>query len=389
MSWQEELRKLDEELAAGQISADDYRVRRDQVLSSAVSADPAGKPGQPNPASEATQITPRPQPTQAQPPADKDDADKTQIVPGDSDRTQAVDSWHTARPADVDRTTAVPGVPPQAYAGGMPPRPAPPQGYLPPPGYPQQQGWQGEELAPPWAGADFPPLAASGSPDWVRQGPEVFDTGDRSNTGRNLLIGLVVVLLIGLGVGAYFLFIKDSGQPTAGPGTTTTTTQPTTTSTRPKDDLEVAELPGTREETAPVETFADAAKANFLTTEEVAAYEEAGATKSRLTVARLPDQNHAYVFTSRAANPGAATTARDSLAQLQLNYGLQAMTGSPQGVLAAEVPKAADHPATIRAHYVHGSTTVRIQVYGDDIEQVREAFDQVLTEQLKALAAGE
>src|SRR3954468_24584265 len=40
VSWQDELRKLDEELAAGQISADDYRVRRDQVLSSAVASSP-------------------------------------------------------------------------------------------------------------------------------------------------------------------------------------------------------------------------------------------------------------------------------------------------------------------------------------------------------------
>ena len=46
MSWQEELRKLDEELASGRLSADDYRVRRDQVLSSAVAHGESNTPQQ-------------------------------------------------------------------------------------------------------------------------------------------------------------------------------------------------------------------------------------------------------------------------------------------------------------------------------------------------------
>ncbi|WP_253857666.1 hypothetical protein [Prauserella alba] len=81
MSWQEELRKLDEELAAGRLSADDYRVRRDQVLSSAVTHgdEAAGaqaqapgqapaQPGQPQQTAQPGQPDPAQQQAAAQPP---------------------------------------------------------------------------------------------------------------------------------------------------------------------------------------------------------------------------------------------------------------------------------------------------------------------------------
>lgn len=45
MTWQDELRRLDEELAAGRLSADDYRQRRDQLLAAANSNPSTG--GQP------------------------------------------------------------------------------------------------------------------------------------------------------------------------------------------------------------------------------------------------------------------------------------------------------------------------------------------------------
>ncbi|WP_132875691.1 hypothetical protein [Tamaricihabitans halophyticus] len=73
MTWQEELRKLDEELAAGRIAADDYRVRRDQVLSSAVAPgeqgqQPAEPGGQPHPNQPPQGQPPQGQPPQGQPP---------------------------------------------------------------------------------------------------------------------------------------------------------------------------------------------------------------------------------------------------------------------------------------------------------------------------------
>jgi hypothetical protein len=277
LSWQEELRKLDEELAAGQISADDYRVRRDQVLSSAVSLGSTGQPPAPQPKGEATQFIQQPSPFPAPPdpakppqpmppqppvpmapppPGPPSSSDKTQVVgtnQTDADKTQIVtdqgQGWQTARPGgpDSERTQVVPGipgVPPQTVAGGQPPRPAPgvfpqQQGFPPPPGWQPQSE---EDLSPPWAGSTFPPLGATGSPDWARQGPEVFEDNPSGAGKRVLLILLVVLVLGGIGAGVYFLVINKKDDPgSRGNGPQTSQSPPssqgptTTTSKKPTD----------------------------------------------------------------------------------------------------------------------------------------------------------
>jgi flagellar basal body-associated protein FliL len=272
VSWQEELRKLDEELAAGRISADDYRVRRDQVLSSAVSPGPEAPAPQKPSQGDSTQFIPTgpPQPVQPNypPPPQGDrtqivggqDADKTQIVPGagpdpsvwNQPMVGGGGGWQTARPqagpsgADADRTQVVPGVPQQSYAGGQVPRPAPGQEqgpFSPPGGFPPPVGWQqqpAEDPNSPWGGSVFPPLTPTGSPDWIRQGPEVFD---ESPSGRKkvVLILLAVLLVLGAGAAIYFLAIKKDGDnsannPPGGPPATNQTQKPTsTTKPRPTD----------------------------------------------------------------------------------------------------------------------------------------------------------
>jgi hypothetical protein len=394
VSWQEELRRLDEELAAGQISADDYRVRRDQVLSSAVSSPaPEAAPGQQPPPQEATQHVPRTPPPPQQ--GGTADADKTQIVPGDSDRTQAVGGWQTARPPDEwERTQVVPGVPPQTYAGGMQPRPAPGpgQGPFPPIGPPpswQQPG--GEEPGSPWSGVDFPPLAST-SPDWIRQGPEVFEASDRSRTGRTLLIVLVVVLVAGLGVGAWFIFGRKQNEPAAQP-TTTAPPAPTTTTTpkQPKDDLSVAELPGNARIHDRIKTFADFEKdelGKLLTAEETKAYQQATPGKCRLTTADLDGGTHAYILTTEASTADQAVALRNGLVELQTKYSMQPYSGQAYtGVKVTQFAKNGDIPATIRAHYVHKKTVVRIQIYGNDLDQIGVKFEDIIADQLKLLPA--
>lgn len=384
MSWQEQLRRLDEELAAGQISADDYRVRRDRVLSSAVSSDPA-----PTPTPPAPEGPPAPQQD-----AGKDDADKTQIVPNDADRTQAVGGgWHTARPpGDFDRTQAVPGVPPQAVAGGHGPLPAPgPEGrygqYGSPPNWQQPH----EELAPPWAGHDLPPLSSTANPSWIRQGPEVFETGDRSGTGKVLLIVLAVVLVAGIGVGAYFLFTPDQTEPVTQPTTTNQPTATTTTPAQPNDDLYVAELPGNAEIPDHIKSFADFETdelGKLLTSEETAAYNEVNPSKCRVTVSDLDNEAHAYILTVETDSESSAAHARDGLVELQTKYSMQPYSGgSPEGVKSTQFAKTGDIPATIRAHYAHKTTIVRVQIYGNDLDEIGPVFDEILQKQLKALPA--
>ncbi|WP_370945959.1 flagellar basal body-associated protein FliL [Amycolatopsis sp. cg5] len=241
MSWQEELRNLDEELASGRLSADDYRVRRDQVLSSAVAYGDSGQqqaqapqqpqqqqyqqpqapqqnqqnqPSQQNPQqpnAESTQIIAPVSPPQGNP-----SAESTQIVSSADvapERTQVVNSWQQQQHADPNRTQVVPNSP----AGGFQQPHSPAGGFQQPQQYQQQPAWNApdQDVAPPWGGSDFPPIAPAGSSEWVKQGPEVFE--DRTGRGKGGKIAVIVVVallvLAGLGVGGYFLF-KPSGENT-------------------------------------------------------------------------------------------------------------------------------------------------------------------------------
>ncbi|WP_246256828.1 hypothetical protein [Amycolatopsis anabasis] len=397
MSWQEELRRLDQELAAGQISADDYRVRRDNVLSSAVNADPQNQqPQQGTGNADSTQIiAPVSGPPQQQPPAPGPSADSTQIV-GNADtsgeRTQAVrPSWQTAQPGqgDADRTQVVPGVPPQQVAGGYPGGPASPSGGFPAQQQPRQQQpvWNSPsaDASPPWGGGDFPPIAPSSSHEWVGQGPEVF--GEPSGSKKKIIaIVVAVVVLAGLGVGAFFLFSNKSDDTT--PPTASQSNQPPASSAKPKDNLEIAKLPGTVAEVTDFPQFSEVTARKVLTDDENAAYTTAGAEKSRLAVSNLPSSISAVVLTSESSSPNAATIARDKLVELQIKYGLQYYSGAtPPGVKVTQLNKVEGGKALIRAHYAHKNTIVRLHVEGNDLTEISRVFDEILAAQLQALPA--
>lgn len=235
LSWQEELRNLDEELASGRLSADDYRVRRDQVLSSAVAYGDSAQqqaPQQPYQQPQAPQQSQPSQPSQQNPPQPSADstqiiapvsppqlsAESTQIVSSadvSPERTQVVNAWQQQH-ADPNRTQVVPHSPAAGFQ-----QPHSPAGGFQQPQY--QQGWNtpDQDVAPPWGGSDFPPIAPAGSTEWVKQGPEVFE--DRTGRGKGGKIALIVVIAVlvlgGLSVGGYFLF-KSDGDSTEAQKTT-------------------------------------------------------------------------------------------------------------------------------------------------------------------------
>lgn len=397
MSWQEELRRLDEELAAGRLSADEYRVRRDQVMSSAVSPSSQAQPPQTNAAEATTTFSPV-----AQPGAETHDpnADKTQIVSGQGggfpertqvvgsgnsapERTEVVQGWQAARPSsDAERTQVVPGVPPQAVSYGQAPRSAPgQQGFAP-----HQSDWnnQQEDLSPPWAGAEFPPLApATGG--WVQQGPEVFETSGKSNAGKVWLTVGLVVLLLGIGAGAYFYFRPDS-TPTAGGngGQTTTQPAPTTTTKVRMPGAPVAELPGQVSNTSKIKTFADVEAIKYLTAKEIEAYKAGGAGESKIGIAKKGDVQ-IIILVVQLQDDATAVTARDALAALQQEYKMTPLETKP-GVVAASSDTATNGPIR-RAHYASGKQLVRIQVQGKDAVAVDTLLTDMIAAQLEELPA--
>lgn len=271
MSWQEELRNLDEELASGRLSADDYRLRRDQVLSSAVAyGDPAQQQVQ-QPGQQPQQPFQQQPPAPPQPQTGQPSADSTQIIApvnqpqqngGEGERTQVVPNWQQQQ-ADPNRTQVVPpvasppggfpqqgqqaspagGFPQQGHAspaGGFPQQQQQPQhGYQQPQ---QQQGWTDNDASPPWGGSDFPPISPVGSTEWVKQGPELFEDKPKGKGGKIAIIAIVAVLVLaGLGVGGYFAFSGGGDtppDPTAAPQSSQPQPAPPS-STKPKTPEEL------------------------------------------------------------------------------------------------------------------------------------------------------
>lgn len=409
MAWQEDLRKLDEELAAGRIAAEEYRVRRDALLSSAAAT---GQQGPPAGSAESTQmiapITGYPQQGQPQGQdqqgqnADRTQivsssdasADRTQIVSGDNvnsaQRTQAVrPGWQQVRPngpGEANWGQNIPGVPPQHGMQGHPMSnqgPASPSG-----GFPAQQRWDApaNDTGTPWGNSEFPPINNFGGQNWIKQGPEVFGESSSGGGKRVLIIVAVIVVLAGLGVGGYFAFFNKSNSGT----TTATSQQPTTTTQKPKpkDDLEVASLPGTKQDQSGISTFSDVVTNGLLTNDENKLYQTAGASKVRLTTSALPEDVHVSIMTVQTTSATSASTAVAGLVALQSTYGMQPYTGTtPDGVKITQISKVGANPATIRAHYVHKSTVVRLQVYGPDLDSISKTFDEILADQLQALPA--
>jgi hypothetical protein len=397
LSWQEELRKLDQELAAGQISADEYRVRRDQVLSSAVSAGPGGAGPQPPNKPDETQFiqsappipTPPAGPEKSPVVGEAGDADKTQIVPGGTadpgDRTQAVGGWQTARPSgtDADRTQVVPGipgVPPQHYAGGQSPRPAPEHGVFPPtPGFPQPMGWQQPEddVSPPWAGGVFPPLATPGSSEWTRQGPEVFEDGSSSTGKKVLLVVLIVLVLGGLGTGLVFLLRGNDDNPNAqgGGGTSASPSPRPTTTTKPRpSDPNVAILedlprpPASQQQQGQVLDLAQLAELKLMDAPEIELLRTAEVTKVpwRSAVRQAPQDGPTPDAMSTMVIPtGSAENATKLLDQLRAYQESQGMLFIPEPLpnmppsLIFEKSVVAER-AVYRGLYVSGKNLVRI-----------------------------
>jgi hypothetical protein len=217
VTWQEELRKLDESLASGNLSADEYRTRRDQILSSAVSSPEQAETSEPSNADSTQVIAPlsSSQQQSGQQPA----PEATQVVsPSDvgAERTQAVSPWQMQQMQQQQQQggQAYPASPP---GGFQQPTASPPGGFA----QPQGQPWNAaqEDSSPPWGGGDFPPLTPQGSQEWgVSQGPESFDDTESTGKGRKVLLSVVAALLVaGIGVAVYFLFISGDSSNNAGP----------------------------------------------------------------------------------------------------------------------------------------------------------------------------
>lgn len=391
MTWQEELRKLDEDFSAGRLTADQYRERRDQVLSSAVA------PGSQQP-SQAGEPEPLPQ---GQGNSDGGSSEATQIVapvslpqtppdygappPGgyDAERTQAV-QWQGQGPAS----------PAQGFPQQGPPSPA--HGFP----QPQQDAWNApaEDVNPPWAGGEFPPVSPSSEADWIKQGPESFDENGKSGSGKTVAIGLVALLVVVGGFAIWYFLMRDGEpeSPVAGPGPSVSAA-PTPIETGPPaapkpDGAPFVDLTG--DSRANIARPIDEAVATKSPTEtEAKILKSAGATE----VLGYGTTEGKAVLGLWQFKASSAKKAQDVLAEIDKLYssaGYKAYGGEkyPKGVLAkflAPTDKYDKNALTAyRAHYLLGDSVVRIETWSTDAGLAEKAFKDLMKRQLAEHPAG-
>ncbi|HEU0089473.1 MAG TPA: SHOCT domain-containing protein [Pseudonocardiaceae bacterium] len=436
MSWQDELRRLDEERAAGRLSDEAYQRRRAELSAQrdAEQAKPAdqGKPAEPGGAGAqgggGAQDNPPPQDSVTDrqagrqrspfPPAFRWDTgppnETTEVIRpgagGDAERTQVVPGpgGPPGRPADrpqpapaeddSERTQVVQAGPP-----APPPYQQPPyqQGF---PTAGSRPDWAQRESAPPWVSADLPPIQEPNA-NWMVQGPEFFAPENKEpRTMRMVAVAAAVVILLGIGIAAFFLFRPGGSNlgrsDTAAPATTApaaTTAPPTAATTgqpspepspppSPPAGSPIADLPGRQEDTSLVHDFTQVPQLGTLTDAEQQALARAGASRTAFALSRDAD-NKLDILVVQVQNP---TAARDELADLQLSYALAELPGLPAGVRGAGGDQAAgEYPVLRRAHYAAGDYVVRVEVSGTNTTDVERLFQQILTAQRQKLPADE
>ncbi|WP_090060547.1 hypothetical protein [Lentzea fradiae] len=354
MTWQDELQKLDNELASGRISADDYRRRRDEVLSGSAGGGPAQNPqsgpfappfkweAQPPATSDRTQVVnvQGQQPPQQQvPPQQNPSADATQVVPGGQ-----------RGGADAERTQFVTPVPPQQGGWGPPPQQAAP---------------------PPWLGGDFDQI--NQPPSWSH-GPEVFDESGGGGKGKIFaIIGVVLVLAL-VGGGVWWF---TSGSKAGGDNNATSappTTPPPTTSTSAGPKLPLAGLPGKVDpaNTGPLSVERAAKEKTQFSPDEGALLTACGA-EDGVSQVLFADDWFTQVHTFDCKDGASAATAAEAMAELQKTYGFIAGTGPKQlpAMISERAIDVPDAPFDSRVYYVSGKTLVRVEVRA----RTKEAMD--------------
>ncbi|PRX47842.1 hypothetical protein B0I33_105425 [Prauserella shujinwangii] len=390
MTWQEELRKLDEELASGRLSADEYRTRRDQVLSSAVA--PAEQQPQGTGNAESTQVI---EPVSGQPGASQQQGqyqqnEATQAVPpGDAggERTQVVPNWQTQAP----HSSPAGGFPQphSSYAG------SPPAGFA----QPGQQPWNApqDDPSPPWGGTDFPPIAPQTHTDWVSQGPETFETTSTSGSGRKVLFSVLgVVIVAGLSVLVWFLFIKGDGENQAGPGpqpsqqsqaapspSSSALPEPPPTKAVPSDnDAALIDPPGQTRDGGGAFDLATLRENKLLAEPVIAALEDGDLNEGLLKASKDGDSTIG-LYSLEVSDENAAIEVAQQYAVVQQEGGIPAAPElSLQGV---QVFGAAsdESDSVFRAVYVLYKRVVIVEVYGPDKNDVQQTFESLLGDQIE------
>jgi hypothetical protein len=374
VTWQEELSRLDAVLATGQISAEDYRRRRDEILSSSAGAAGAS-PAQQPPAQQP------PAPNSFPPPFKWDRAEESQ------DRTQVVSNLGRqtpqAQPENADRTQVVSTGNSGSERTQFVQAPQPPQGGWQ--SMPPQNQYSASSAPPPWATGDSDQIAA---PQWSgggfhAHGPEVFDDKPSGKGKLFAILGIVLVLVVG-GVLWFTVFKDKGGNNTADPSQSNppaTSQSPSKKKPAPFGTLIVPE--GTKNGPNTY-TPQQMETVKPLPAPDLVLLKQGAVTESRSVVVVDAKSNTISMWAFKCADP---TALLDAMEEDQLRFGFSESAAESKPsvkVFGAEITDAANKTIHVRrGHYVAGGELIRVEVLGATQSEVVDTFNKILAEQLE------
>jgi hypothetical protein len=386
MTWQEELRKLDSALAGGELAANEYRKRRDEILAAASSAQPPspvlGPPAGPRPAgaeSDNGEVT-QSETEQA------NEADSTQII---SDPTKSVEQ-PAAEPAAQQKPAAEPEKPVAAEqdagertqvitteertAPSVPQPQAPWAAHRPDhagPAAPAGPGGPGN----PGGAFPVPAQPMLPAPAVTPMDAQDLFTSNKAPRGggkKPWLVALVLIVVLAVAGGAVWWFaLRDDNTDNSGntadqPGNTEQTEEPV-----PPFDVASITLPGEAAKNGGEMDIAKAGELKVIAPSEAALLADAGV--GPVAYAGSTDGNYRYLLYSYASdNPEQAKELTEAVAGVQEQIGLKAVDVKDvaDGVQVTGLTN--NSAAVLRGLYTYGDTTIQLSVLqvptGDDAE---------------------
>lgn len=363
MTWQEELRQLDSALAGGELSANEYRKRRDEILAAASSAQAPspviGPPTGPNPvasapvveapdAAEVTQVVNLE--------SRETEADVTQIITDPTKTTNGAEHTQIVAPVTDERTS--------------PEMPQPQWASLPPTGG-QQTGV-----------ASFPPVAGGPAPTPL-DAQDLFTSNKPAQSGPKpwvIAVAVIVVLAIAGGAVWYFAIRDDNSTPVADDTTTQTTGETTQAPPEPVDITKI-ELPGEVAANSGEMDITRASQLAVIAPAEATLLADAGANE--LTYSGYAEKDYRYLlYAYKSADADAAKELTDKIlgVQSQLGFTETTVEGVPEGVTLTTVSN--KEAAAVRGVYTYGDLTIQLsvlQIPVGDIAELHVQFQQAMT----------
>ncbi|HEX6359832.1 hypothetical protein [Actinophytocola sp.] len=346
MTWQEELRQLDSALAGGELSANDYRKRRDEILAAASSAQP------PSPV-----IGPPTGPRPAVPPEDKPDspdaAEVTQVVNVDGAESAAEVTQIISNPIKGNNgAKAAPATPDEPTSPAL----QPPQWASLPPTHNSQTTVASFPPVPP------PPPQVTGPAVTPLDAQDLF-TSNKAPTGgkKPLLVGLVALVVLALAGAAVWFFAFNGDEPADTAGGTGESTEQTTEELPEPVDITKIELPGEAAANSGEMDITRASELAVIAPAEATLLADAGA--KALTYIGHADGNYRFLlYAYKSDSPAAAKELTGKIlgVQKQLGFTDTTVEGVPDTVTVTTVSNS--EAAAVRGVYTYGDTTIQLSV---------------------------